>query len=244
MSSLANRYLHALLSQSRGPRPRAGYSFWQRYWASLTGIALTPRPAQADSPLLHSSPHAGQELEAVLSRFPDPVPVRQRRRSNRRNWWGVAIATVAVVAGATGGGLAITTVGSGPILQPGVAVSAAGRTSTAVGISPSATLTQPGVSLSLTPPPGPPIEGVGTVQLPQGYVSIYVHKQPFLRSSVVARVPDGTPVGILCVAQGQVVTNPDTGQSSSLWDNTTDGYIPALFVNTRTSSSTIGYCSS
>lgn len=37
MSSLANRYLSALLSRPLGPRPRAGYSFWQRYWASLTG---------------------------------------------------------------------------------------------------------------------------------------------------------------------------------------------------------------
>jgi hypothetical protein len=45
--SLANRYLGALLSRPPGPRSRAGYSFWQRYWASLTGTALTPRPVQA-----------------------------------------------------------------------------------------------------------------------------------------------------------------------------------------------------
>lgn len=39
----ANRYLSALLSRPPGPRPRDGYSFWQRYWAALTGAALTPR---------------------------------------------------------------------------------------------------------------------------------------------------------------------------------------------------------
>lgn len=49
MPSLTNRYLHALLSRPQGPRPRTGYSLLQRYWASLTDMALTPRPEQPAS---------------------------------------------------------------------------------------------------------------------------------------------------------------------------------------------------
>jgi hypothetical protein len=37
--SMANRYMRALFSSPTGPRPRDGYSFWQRYWDSLTGAA-------------------------------------------------------------------------------------------------------------------------------------------------------------------------------------------------------------
>jgi hypothetical protein len=38
--------------------------------------------------------------------------------------------------------------------------------------------------------------------------------------------------GILCTVEGDVVTNPDNGQSSSLWDSTCDGFVPDVYVDT------------
>ena len=82
----------------------------------------------------------------------------------------------------------------------------------------------------------------GTVYAPQGYSTIYVYSQPSPSSSVVASVADGTTIGILCTAQGDVVTNQDTGQSSSLWDGTSEGYIPDAYVDTGTNQATMTNC--
>jgi hypothetical protein len=67
VSSLANRYLHALLSRPQGARPRAGYSFRQRYWASLTGMALTPA----------RTPTSAQVPDAVISQERQPLAKRE-----------------------------------------------------------------------------------------------------------------------------------------------------------------------
>ena len=61
-------------------------------------------------------------------------------------------------------------------------------------------------------------------------------------SAAHERLPDGASIGILCTAQGEVATNTDTGQSSSLWDGTTDGYVPDVFVDTGTNQATMGSC--
>jgi hypothetical protein len=82
----------------------------------------------------------------------------------------------------------------------------------------------------------------GTVYAPQGYSTIYVHSQPSLSSSAVASVANGTTIGILCTAQGDVVENQDTGQSSSLWDGTSEGYIPDVYVDTGTDQATMTNC--
>jgi hypothetical protein len=82
----------------------------------------------------------------------------------------------------------------------------------------------------------------GTIYAPQGYSTIYVYSQPSQTSSVVASVANGTTIGILCTAQGDVVTNGDTGKSSSLWDGTSDGYIPDVFVDTGTNQATMTDC--
>jgi len=82
----------------------------------------------------------------------------------------------------------------------------------------------------------------GVVQAPQGYNAIPVYNQPYLSSSVVADVADGTTVDILCTAQGDVVTNSDSGQSSSLWDGTSDGFIPDVYIYTGTDQATMGSC--
>jgi hypothetical protein len=82
----------------------------------------------------------------------------------------------------------------------------------------------------------------GTIQAPQGYSTIYVYEQPSLSSSVVAEIADGTTIDILCTAQGDVVTNSDSGQSSSLWDGTSEGFIPDVYVYTGTDQATMGSC--
>jgi hypothetical protein len=82
----------------------------------------------------------------------------------------------------------------------------------------------------------------GTIQVPQGYSTIYVYEQPTPSSTVVGQLADGSAINIICTAQGDVVTNPDTGQSSSLWDSTGEGYIPDVFVYTGTNQATIGSC--
>jgi LasA protease len=82
----------------------------------------------------------------------------------------------------------------------------------------------------------------GTIYAPQGYSTIYVHSQPSQSSSVVASVANGTTIGILCTTQGDVVTNQDTGQSSSLWDGTSDGYISDVYVDTGTNQATMTNC--
>jgi hypothetical protein len=86
------------------------------------------------------------------------------------------------------------------------------------------------------------VVATGIVMTPSGYSTLYVHEQPSLSSSAVAQLSDGASIGILCTAQGEVVTNTDTGQSSSLWDGTTDGYVPDVFVDTGTNQATMGSC--
>ena len=81
MQLLATWYARALLSPRRGPRPRTGYSFWQRYWVALTGSYLAdpsrspsstqPRavPKQADKtiPSRHSNSIGSQAADRIRS---------------------------------------------------------------------------------------------------------------------------------------------------------------------------------
>ena len=82
----------------------------------------------------------------------------------------------------------------------------------------------------------------GTVMAPQGDTTLYVFHQPSPSSSPVAEIADGTTIGILCTAEGDVVTNPATGQSSSLWDSTSEGFVPDVYVNTGTNQPTMSSC--
>jgi hypothetical protein len=106
--------------------------------------------------------------------------------------------------------------------------------------------TVPDASSAASTSPSPADTGnviaTGIIQVPQGYSTVYVYNQPSLSSSVVAEVANGATVGILCTAQGDVVTNSDSGQSSSLWDGTSDGYIPDVYVNTGTDQATMTNC--
>lgn len=82
----------------------------------------------------------------------------------------------------------------------------------------------------------------GIVMAPQGYNALNVFEQPSLSSSVVAEIADGTTIGILCTAEGDVVTNSDNGQISSLWDSTSEGFVPDVYVDTGTTQPTMGSC--
>jgi hypothetical protein len=107
--------------------------------------------------------------------------------------------------------------------------------------SPAAAVTAPAPT-SPSPSDNSQQIATGTIYTPQGYSTIYVYSQPSQSSSVVASVADGVTIGILCTAQGDVVTNDDTGQSSSLWDGTSEGYIPDVYVDTGTDQATMTNC--
>jgi hypothetical protein len=82
----------------------------------------------------------------------------------------------------------------------------------------------------------------GTVMAPQGDSALYVFQQPSLSSPQVAEIANGEAIGILCTAEGDVVTNADTGLSSSLWDGTSEGFVPDVYVDTGTTQPTMGAC--
>lgn len=77
MQKLKDRYLNTVLPLNRGPRPRAGYSLWQRYWASLTGVPLAPR---STGTLPYLSVPAAHEPERTPARRP-PVPRSEKKAS-------------------------------------------------------------------------------------------------------------------------------------------------------------------
>ena len=87
-----------------------------------------------------------------------------------------------------------------------------------------------------------PEYATGIVVAPQGDSAVYVYEQPSGSSTEVAEVADGATISILCTAQGDVVTNSDSGQTSSLWDGTSDGFIPDVYVDTGTNQATMGSC--
>jgi hypothetical protein len=82
----------------------------------------------------------------------------------------------------------------------------------------------------------------GIIMAPQGDTALNVFEQPSPNSPIVAEIADGTTIGILCTAEGDVVTNQDTGQSSSLWDSTSEGFVPDVYVDTGTSQPTMSSC--
>jgi hypothetical protein len=83
---------------------------------------------------------------------------------------------------------------------------------------------------------------IGIVMAPQGFSALDVFEQPSLSSPVVAEIAGGADIDILCTVEGDVVTNPVNGQSSSLWDSTSEGYVPDVYVSTGTNQPTMGSC--
>jgi hypothetical protein len=108
--------------------------------------------------------------------------------------------------------------------------------------SPTTSSLPPTDTTSPSPPDTSSQIATGTVVAPQGDTALYVFDQPSLSSPHVAEIASGTTIGILCTAEGDVVTNPDTGQSSSLWDGTSEGFVPDVYVDTGTNQPTMGTC--
>ena len=107
--------------------------------------------------------------------------------------------------------------------------------------SPSPTPSATSPSPTDTPDNSTPL-ATGTIMANQGDNAVYVYQQPSGSSSTVAEVANGATVSLLCTVQGDVVTRSDNGLSSSLWDGTSDGYIPDVYVDTGTNQPTMGSC--
>jgi len=100
------------------------------------------------------------------------------------------------------------------------------------------------------PPPAPPAPSSEQTDQPAvGYVYVgaghtaYVFELPYLDSTLVTELTDGTQVEIVCTAQGDSVTSPVTGYTSSLWNYTTDGgFLPDALVDTGTNQASMPSC--
>jgi hypothetical protein len=138
--------------------------------------------------------------------------------------------------------LVVVAVGLGMVYSPVQASARDGGGSSSQTASAAAADTPSPTSSS--PPPTDTSNQIatGTVVAPQGDTALYVFEQPSLSSSPVAEIADDTTIGILCTAEGDVVTNPDTRQSSSLWDSTSEGFVPDVYVDTGTNQPTMGSC--
>ena len=137
--------------------------------------------------------------------------------------------------------LIVAAVGLGVVYSPLQASASDVPSSTPTASAPATDTTSP-TSSSPSPTDTSNQIATGTVMAPQGDTALYVFEQPSLSSRTVAEIADGTTIGILCTAQGDVVTNPDTGQSSSLWDSTSEGFVPDVYVDTGTNQPTMGSC--
>ncbi|MFY9927337.1 MAG: hypothetical protein WAK82_04975 [Streptosporangiaceae bacterium] len=137
--------------------------------------------------------------------------------------------------------LVLIAVGLGVVYSPVPASASDSSDSPRPSASASASVT-PSTSSSPSPTDASNQIATGTIVAPQGDTALYVFDQPSLSSSHVAEIADGATIGILCTEEGDVVTNPDSGQSSSLWDGTSEGFVPDVYVNTGTNQPTMGSC--
>jgi hypothetical protein len=144
---------------------------------------------------------------------------------------GAVLVVVAIGLGVAYSPLQTSTGDGGPSTPPAAAPAAA--TSPATSPSPSSSPTPTDTSNEIA---------TGTVVAPSGDTTLYVFQQPSLSSQNVAEIAGGTTIGILCTAQGDVITNSDTGESSSLWDRTSEGFVPDVYVDTGTNQPTMGSC--
>jgi hypothetical protein len=175
-------------------------------------------------------------------------------RGHSRRWGAVGALTAAgVIAVGTaivfqggGGGTGAT---APPDARPGT--TAATQTMSSGGTAgqspslPSPSLPSPSLPPTASLPPSSPAPGYIEAGGNGGYA--YVFEQPSLASRVVATIPQGTVVYIICTRWGDVVLSPD-GRSSEVWDyiSPTDvapgGYVPDAWVYTGTDERTRPEC--
>lgn len=77
-----------------------------------------------------------------------------------------------------------------------------------------------------------PRKGTGVVTGPSGN-SLKVYSSPSLAAAVVASVPVGSTVAILCTVYGTAATNT-SGHTSNLWDRISSGFVADVFIYTGT----------
>lgn len=83
---------------------------------------------------------------------------------------------------------------------------------------------------------------IGYIIVPEGYTA-NVMELPYSGAAVVTSLPAGAMVQIVCTVQGDSVTSPLTGFTSSLWNGTMDGgFIPDVYVDTGTTQPTMPNC--
>ncbi len=75
--------------------------------------------------------------------------------------------------------------------------------------------------------------------MPPGY-GAYVYEAQFLGTPIVAQLPAGTSVSIICTAQGDTMTS--NGSTGSLWNRIDQGYVSDVNVNTGTRQATTPAC--
>ena len=137
--------------------------------------------------------------------------------------------------------LVVVAIGLGVVYSPIQPTASDGSSSGSTASAAPADTTSP-TSSSPSPTDTSNQIATGIVMAPQGDTTLYVFEQPSVSSQHVAEIADGTTIGILCTAQGDVVTNPDNGESSSLWDSTSEGFVPDVYVDTGTNQPTMGSC--
>ena len=109
MRTLLHRYVDSLIdapTDSTAPPNRAGYTLWQRYRASLTGVAPAPAPTDLSAANMGSASRnsASPRMAAVRSAY-----LRWRLAPILAGMAAVATVTVAVAAvDTTSGGLALS----------------------------------------------------------------------------------------------------------------------------------------
>jgi uncharacterized protein YraI len=70
---------------------------------------------------------------------------------------------------------------------------------------------------------------------------VSVYSGPSDSGTPATTLGNGTVVRIYCAAQGETVTN-NSGQSSSLWDDTQYGYIPDIDIDTGGAQPVVAEC--
>ncbi|GAA4566761.1 hypothetical protein GCM10023193_44140 [Planotetraspora kaengkrachanensis] len=86
-----------------------------------------------------------------------------------------------------------------------------------------------------TPPPtrptvDSPVLPGGTIQAPPGFVGANIYEAPWRTTRIVAQLPNGTYVRIICTARGELVS--DGRKQSTLWNRVEQGFVPDVLVYT------------
>lgn len=243
--SFRTRYTRSLLTadllppQRADARERAGHPLWRRYLASLFDVPLAPRNAARPQPRTSTGTAAVPPARPVQKKqqrlllplpaqsrpaFPTPqagkpvygAPAYGRRRSRRRP--ALAMAALAAAAAAVSVFFILQT-----SQNPATGPAPTGSPSPPVIGGPAPTVVP-------SPTGGSSSAVVGTVDSPAGWT--WLLDGPAIGARHIARLPNGTRVGVLCAVHGGT-TSPTGGVASGQWyliGNPSSGYLPSRYV--------------